>query len=178
MRRERLNGSGQINYGAQSAQSPTQTTFPPLYSPTKTHDRQPLYNSQYNTPQASLPMPHSALPPRPVSPISKPAIYPTEYQDAAREKSTSAYYDPTSDSGERVKQEPPAPYNYQAQTPQVKHAQRKVRSDADTIRTEIRTTIRLAHQMCHNTRTAHTPLQWQRPCLCRDHQSHMLILVE
>ncbi|KAI9746595.1 MAG: putative DNA helicase ino80 [Claussenomyces sp. TS43310] len=121
LRRERMN-EGTQNFRTQSARSPTQTNFQPPYSPTQGVHPRPIFNSQYHPPTpAPLPLPTpSHIAAHPSSPLSATAAgsYPTDYQGAPRDKPTSNYYDPTSDSSERRPTEGAGWYNGHKQTPQ------------------------------------------------------------
>ena len=104
------------------ARSPTQSDFhhppppPPPFSPTNGHPR-PQFNSPYHPPTPSpLPMPTPSHPPHSVT-ASQP--YAGDYASAPRDKPTSNYYDPTSDSGERRPVENASWQDAQARTPQV-----------------------------------------------------------
>ena len=90
-----------------AGQSPTQAVYngPSSYSPTKSLPRRPSFNKQYHSPTPSqLPPPpestHRA--PSEASPLisTQTPYQSSEYHSAPRDKPTSNYYDPTSDSGE------------------------------------------------------------------------------
>jgi hypothetical protein len=102
------------------ARSPSQPDFhpppPPPFSPTNGHPR-PQFNSPYHPPTpAPLPMPAPSHPPHGVT-ASQP--YAGDYAPAPRDKPTSSYYDPTSDSGERRPAENASWHDTQARTAQV-----------------------------------------------------------
>ncbi|KAH8815550.1 SNF2 family helicase/ATPase-like protein [Xylogone sp. PMI_703] len=87
----------------------------------------PQFNNPYHPPTpAPLPMPslgHGHIPPPPASPVTlaPPSGYPSEYQSSPRDKPSSGYYDPTSDSGDRRQVEPG--WNERgSQTPQNQYA--------------------------------------------------------
>jgi hypothetical protein len=88
------------------ARSPSIPQYNPPYSPTSNAHARPTFNSQYHPPTpAPLPIPSSIGPPvrPPPSPTSYdlPSINGSAYRPQhAREKSTSTYYDPTSDHGD------------------------------------------------------------------------------
>jgi hypothetical protein len=104
------------------ARSPTQSDFHPPFSPTNGHPR-PQFNNPYHPPTpAPLPMPAGAHIPGPAaSPhvVTAPPAYASEYPSAPRDKPTSSYYDPTSDSGERRPAENSHWHETRARTPQV-----------------------------------------------------------
>ena len=122
-RRERMNGASSSNA---RPYNPTQSDFHPPYSPTNgTHPR-PQFNNPYHPPTpAPLPMTttHNAHIPAPASPlaVTAPLAYHSDYAPAPpRDKPTSNYYDPTSDSSERRPAENSGWSEGQAQTPQVR----------------------------------------------------------
>jgi hypothetical protein len=126
-RRERMNGASSSNtrpYHAPQpgpAPSPTQTDFHSPYSPTNGSHPRPQFNNPYHPPTpAPLPMPTAThVPGPPASPrtLTAPSAYQSDYQPAPRDKPTSNYYDPTSDSSERRPSES-AGWN-EGHTPQV-----------------------------------------------------------
>jgi len=93
--------------------TPQPEFHPAPYSPTSNGTLpRPQFNNSYHPPTpAALPMP-----PRAPSSTLGVSSYPAEYQ---REKPTSNYYDPTSDSSERRPVEPVAWNEGQTQTSQV-----------------------------------------------------------
>jgi DNA helicase INO80 len=130
-RREGMNGASSSNtrpspYQAQAqqapARSPTQTDFHSPYSPTNgSHPPRPQFNNPYHPPTpAPLPMPaaaHITGPPASPRTLTAPSAYQSDYQPVPRDKPTSNYYDPTSDSSERRPSES-AGWN-EGQAPQV-----------------------------------------------------------
>lgn len=85
-----------------------QPDFHPSFSPNGAHQPslpRPQFNNPYHPPTpAPLPMPPlNRIPPTPASPVTlaPPSTYPAEYQSSPRDKPSTAYYDPTSDSGDR-----------------------------------------------------------------------------
>lgn len=102
-RRDRMNGASRPNNSTSTtstyndARSPTQPDlhFPP--SSNGVHPR-PQFTSPYPPPQPTSHIP--ALPPSPRAQGLPAPPYQNEYQPP-REKPTSNYYDPTSDSSER-----------------------------------------------------------------------------
>jgi DNA helicase INO80 len=125
-RRERINGASSSNARPYNARSSTQSEFHSPFSPTNgTHPR-PQFNNPHHPPTpAPLPMttPHNAhIPAPPASPITltAPSAYQSDYPPAPRDKPTSNYYDPTSDSSERRPAENSGWNEGQTQTPQVK----------------------------------------------------------
>lgn len=103
-----LVGSHNSPYAARSppgAQSQSSYATPlPLYSPPNGLPRRPSFSNQYqpSTP-AQLPLPpnlHSATtqPPSLGPPSTGPTYLSTDYTPAPRDKPSSNYYDPTSDS--------------------------------------------------------------------------------
>lgn len=125
-RRDRINGASRPNNLATTsintststydARSPTQPEY--SFSPSNGLHPRPQFTSPY------APLPISHIPhipaPHPPSPRSQglPAPYQNEYQPP-REKPTSNYYDPTSDSSERRPSEISSWTEPQTQTPQV-----------------------------------------------------------
>ncbi|KFY75517.1 hypothetical protein V499_04516 [Pseudogymnoascus sp. VKM F-103] len=128
LRRERLNHVANQNspLPLYAGQSPTQAAYngPSSYSPTKSLPRRPSFTKQYHPPTPSqLPPPppgsaHRA--PSEASPLvaTQTPYQSSEYHSAPRDKPTSNYYDPTSDSGEPRPGDPtrhngqnPAPQN-------------------------------------------------------------------
>lgn len=126
-RRDRTINGGPSSSNTNTRPSPTQTEFHSPYSPTNgTHPR-PQYNNPYHpsTPAAAalpMPIPSSHISGPPASPriLTAPSSYQSEYQPVPREKPTSNYYDPTSDSGERRPSESAAWSEGQNSTPQVR----------------------------------------------------------
>lgn len=129
LRRERLNHVASQNspLPLYAGQSPTQTAYngPSSYSPTKSLPRRPSFTKQYHPPTPSqLPPPpgsgsiHRA--PSEASPLGSTSTpyQSSEYHSAPRDKPTSNYYDPTSDSGE-PRPADPARHNGQTPAPQV-----------------------------------------------------------
>ena len=118
VRRERMNGASNSN----TTRSSTQPDFRSPYSPTNSHPR-PQFNNPYHPPTpAPLPMPTTShTPGHPASPrtLAAPSAYASEYQPTSRDKPTSNYYDPTSDSGDRQSTENTAWHEAQSHTPQV-----------------------------------------------------------
>lgn len=116
LRREKMGASGTGQISNPYARSPTtQTEFQPspvpTYSPTKS-----LPRNTYQ-PQSPSPLPgssHGAADRPPVSPLT--TSYPTEYRPTSRDRVTSNYYDPTSDSGPSESARWP---NGRGQSPQV-----------------------------------------------------------
>lgn len=105
-RRESMNGTSSSNTRPFNRLSPTQTDFHSPFSPTNgNHPRPPFSNPYHPQTPAPLPMPTSAshIPGHPASPrtLTTQAAYQGDYQPAPRDKPTSNYYDPTSDSSER-----------------------------------------------------------------------------
>jgi hypothetical protein len=107
------------------ARSPSQSDFhppPPPFSPTNGHPR-PQFNNPYHPPTpAPLPMPtpsHISGPPASSHVVTASQPYASDYPSAPRDKPTSSYYDPTSDSGERRPAETASWHDAQARTPQV-----------------------------------------------------------
>ena len=105
-RRERMNGTSSSNTRPYNPLSPTQTDFHSPYSPTNGNHPRPSFTNPYHPPTpAALPMPTPAshIPGPPASPrtLTAPSAYQSDYQPALRDKPTSSYYDPTSDSSER-----------------------------------------------------------------------------
>ncbi|RFU25222.1 hypothetical protein B7463_g11112, partial [Scytalidium lignicola] len=117
--RERMNTST-ANGASSSSTSTTNTRAPPpslitqpdyhsSFSTNGAHPPslpRPQFNSPYHPPTpAPLPMPSLGghIPPPPVSPVTlaPPSGYPSEYQSSPRDKPSTGYYDPTSDSGDR-----------------------------------------------------------------------------
>jgi hypothetical protein len=189
-RRERM-----INAGASSsssntrpynASSPTQTDLNSTpYSPTNgTHSRPHFNNNTYHpVPPAALPMPtsspHISGPPASPRTVTAPSTHQSEYQPASREKPTSNYYDPTSDSSERRPSESATWSEGQNSTPQVRgHSIR--RGMARFVNSFLTLFSRLenltsTHQLLSNhlnITTAHTLRQWPRLSPL-DHPSRM-----
>jgi hypothetical protein len=106
-RRERMNGtSSSSNTRPYNPLSPTQADFHTPFSPTNGNHPRPAFSNSYHPPTpAALPMPTPAshIPGHPASPrtLTAPSAYQSDYQPAPRDKPTSNYYDPTSDSSER-----------------------------------------------------------------------------
>ena len=98
---------------------PPRGTSPPPFSPTA-----PRFNNPYHPPTpAPLPMPapsHVSGPPASPRGVTASQPYASEYSSAPRDKPTSSYYDPTSDSGERRPAENASWHDAQARTPQVR----------------------------------------------------------
>lgn len=153
------------------ARSPTQSNLhphppPPPFSPTNGHPR-PQFNNPYHPPTpAPLPMPapsHISGPPASPHGVTAPQPYASEYPSAPRDKPTSSYYDPTSDSGERRPSESNASWHDpQARTPQVwtrsRPLERSLRSTANIYhRTESPTTHILRRLTLQSSTTAPTP---------------------
>ena len=117
VRRERMNGASNSNT------RPPQPDFRSPYSPTNSHPR-PQFNNPYHPPTpAPLPMPTTAhTPGHPASPRTSaaPSAYASEYQPTPRDKPTSNYYDPTSDSGDRRRTENTSWNEAPSHTPQVR----------------------------------------------------------
>lgn len=114
------------------ARSPTQSDFhppPPPFSPSNGHPR-PHFNNPYHPPTpAPLPMPapsHAHLSGPPASPrvVTAPPAYASEYPPAPRDKPTTSYYDPTSDSSDRRPAEGSSWHHSQSRTPQVRRSSR------------------------------------------------------
>lgn len=110
------NGAGQ-NLGPSYARSPTQTDYPqPAFTQSPIHSRPSYSNSSY-PPSAAVPLPLPLSSPthiarHPTSPLTTThATYSSEYQSTPRDKLTSNYYDPTSDSSERRPSESAVWYN-------------------------------------------------------------------
>lgn len=128
LRRERLNHVANQNspLPLYAGQSPTQAAYngPSSYSPTKSLPRRPSFTKQYHPPTPSqLPPPppgsaHRA--PSEASPLvaTQTPYQSSEYHSAPRDKPTSNYYDPTSDSGE-PRPADPTRHNGQNPAPQV-----------------------------------------------------------
>ena len=123
VRRERMDGASNSNTRPYHARSPTQTEFHPPYSPTNGHPR-PQFNNPYHPPTpAPLPMPTIAashIPGPPASPRALTTPYSNDYSSTPREKPTSNYYDPTSDSSERRPSDNSSWHEAQSHTPQVR----------------------------------------------------------
>jgi DNA helicase INO80 len=120
VRRERMNGASNSNT---YTRSPTKPDFRSPYSPTNSHPR-PQFNDPYHPPTpAPLPMPTTShIPGPPASPrtLAAPSTYGSEYQPTPRDKPTSNYYDPTSDSGDRRPAENTPWREAPSHTPQVR----------------------------------------------------------
>src|SRR5260221_353614 len=76
------------------------------FSPTNGNHPRPPFTSPYHPPTPTalpMPTPASHIPGHPASPrtLGAPSAYQSDYQPAPRDKPTSNYYDPTSDSSER-----------------------------------------------------------------------------
>ncbi len=100
--RDRINGASSSNTRAYNASSPQ--TVHSTYSPTN-GTRSQFNNPYHPTTPANLPMPttssHISGPPASPRTVTAPQPYQSDYQPAPRDKPTSNYYDPTSDSSER-----------------------------------------------------------------------------
>jgi DNA helicase INO80 len=126
----RMNGTSSSNASSSNTRpynplSPTQTDFHSPFSPTNGNHPRPQFNNPYHPPTpAPLPMPTSSshTPGHPASPrtLTAPAAYQSDYQPAPRDKLTSNYYDPTSDSSERRPSESAGWSEGQTSTPQVR----------------------------------------------------------
>lgn len=120
-RRERMNGTSSSNTRPYNPLSPTQADFHTPFSPTNGNHPRPPFTNPYHPPTpATLPMPTPAshIPSHPASPrtLTAPSAYQSDYQPAPRDKPTSNYYDPTSDSSERRPSESAAWSEGQAST--------------------------------------------------------------
>lgn len=119
-RGERINGGPSSSNTTRPSPTTAQTPdFHSPYSPNGTHPR-PQFTNPYHPPTpATLSASHI---PGPTSPRTlTTSAYQADYQPAPRDKPTSNYYDPTSDSGDRQPSESAgAGWNEgQSQTPQV-----------------------------------------------------------
>jgi DNA helicase INO80 len=113
------------------SRSPTQSEFhhpPPPPGSRGFSPQGPQFNNPYHPPTpAPLPMPaHSHISGPPASPrgVAPSQPYSSEYSPAPREKSTSSYYDPTSDSGERRPAENASWHDAQSRPAQVRTGSR------------------------------------------------------
>jgi len=125
----RMNGTSSSNASSSNTRpynplSPTQTELPPTFAPTNGNHPRPPFSNPYHPPPGPLSMPTAAshIPGPPESPrtLTTPSAYQSDYQSALRDKPTSNYYDPTSDSSERRPSESAGWSEGQTSTPQVR----------------------------------------------------------
>jgi DNA helicase INO80 len=121
VRRERMNGASNPNTRPYDDRSPTQNFHSP-YSPPNSLSR-PRVNDPYHPPTpAPLPIPttsHIPVPPASPRTLAPSSAFANEYQPPSRDKPTSSYYDPTSDSGDRQPTENSTWHEPQSHPPQV-----------------------------------------------------------